>query len=177
MPRPYNAPPTRTIPAEVTLTGSDLIYAVVRSFFEPEAAKYEVLSHRFQLDGKPYRTLDELGSLRGVTRERIRQIEDTALNQLRELFRMGVSRRTALEQSVKDQVEMFHQALLQLAPIAKEPDILTVSCKFWNTEAFDLSILRLLLELFNFTYLVPPTSKEYGFLKNSIGSGWSGQVP
>jgi RNA polymerase primary sigma factor len=42
-----------------------------------------VLTARFGLDGAPTRTLEETGAILGLTRERIRQIEQTALRRLR----------------------------------------------------------------------------------------------
>lgn len=45
-----------------------------------------VLSYRFGLDGGEERTLDVVGEYFGVTRERIRQIQNSALAKLRELF-------------------------------------------------------------------------------------------
>jgi RNA polymerase primary sigma factor len=44
-----------------------------------------VLELRYGLDGKPPRTLDEVGRTYGVTRERIRQIENQSLKRLRGL--------------------------------------------------------------------------------------------
>jgi RNA polymerase primary sigma factor len=44
-----------------------------------------VLELRYGLDGKPPRTLDEVGRTFGVTRERIRQIENQSLKRLRAL--------------------------------------------------------------------------------------------
>jgi RNA polymerase primary sigma factor len=43
----------------------------------------EVLKHRFGLDGEEPRTLEQTGALLGLTRERIRQIEQVALRRLR----------------------------------------------------------------------------------------------
>ena len=43
----------------------------------------EVLSLRFGLDGGPQRTLEEVGAVIGVTRERVRQLEGRALRELR----------------------------------------------------------------------------------------------
>ena len=42
-----------------------------------------VLRMRFGLDGKDTHTLREIGEKLGVTRERVRQIENTALRKLR----------------------------------------------------------------------------------------------
>jgi RNA polymerase primary sigma factor len=42
-----------------------------------------ILNERFGLDGRPERTLEEVGAGMGVTRERIRQIQEIALRKLR----------------------------------------------------------------------------------------------
>lgn len=50
-----------------------------------------VVEHRFGLHGKGRRTLEEVGQLLGVTRERVRQVQLAALSRLREIsLREGV---------------------------------------------------------------------------------------
>ena len=44
-----------------------------------------VVEHRFGLHGKGRRTLEEVGQLMGVTRERVRQVQLAALTRLREI--------------------------------------------------------------------------------------------
>jgi RNA polymerase nonessential primary-like sigma factor len=46
-----------------------------------------VVEHRFGLHGKGRRTLEEVGQLLGVTRERVRQVQLAALSRLREISR------------------------------------------------------------------------------------------
>ena len=46
----------------------------------------EILRHRFGLDGDPEKTLDEVGERFGVTRERVRQIQNSALGKLRRMI-------------------------------------------------------------------------------------------
>jgi RNA polymerase nonessential primary-like sigma factor len=46
-----------------------------------------VVEHRFGLHGKGRRTLEEVGQLLGVTRERVRQVQLAALARLREISR------------------------------------------------------------------------------------------
>ena len=46
-----------------------------------------VVEHRFGLHGKGRRTLEEVGELLGVTRERVRQVQLAALSRLREISR------------------------------------------------------------------------------------------
>jgi RNA polymerase primary sigma factor len=55
----------------------------------------EILRQRFGLDGGPERTLDEVGQKLGVTRERIRQIQNSALTKLRKSIERLESRRVA----------------------------------------------------------------------------------
>jgi RNA polymerase primary sigma factor len=45
-----------------------------------------ILNQRFGLDGEPIKTLDEVAAGFGVTRERIRQIQNIALNKLRKML-------------------------------------------------------------------------------------------
>jgi RNA polymerase nonessential primary-like sigma factor len=44
-----------------------------------------VVQHRFGLNGHGRRTLEEVGNLLGVTRERVRQVQLSALSRLREI--------------------------------------------------------------------------------------------
>jgi RNA polymerase nonessential primary-like sigma factor len=45
----------------------------------------EVVEHRYGLHGHCRRTLEEVGKLMGVTRERVRQIQVAALSHLRQI--------------------------------------------------------------------------------------------
>ena len=45
-----------------------------------------ILRYRFGLDGGPERTLEDVGEKFGVTRERVRQIQNIALNKLRRMI-------------------------------------------------------------------------------------------
>ena len=45
----------------------------------------EVVDHRFGLQGHGRRTLEEVGKLMGVTRERVRQIQMSALSRLKQI--------------------------------------------------------------------------------------------
>lgn len=45
----------------------------------------DVLRHRFGLDGHGRRTLEEVGQLLGVTRERVRQVQLAALARLKDI--------------------------------------------------------------------------------------------
>jgi RNA polymerase primary sigma factor len=58
----------------------DHLQAVLATLSEREA---NIVQLRFGLTGGPPRTLDEIGQLHGVTRERIRQIESKTMAKLR----------------------------------------------------------------------------------------------
>ena len=45
-----------------------------------------ILRYRFGLDGGNEKTLEEVGEKFGVTRERVRQIQNIALNKLRKMI-------------------------------------------------------------------------------------------
>ena len=57
-----------------------------------------VVEHRFGLHGKGRRTLEEVGQILGVTRERVRQVQLAALSRLREISnREGISEMPLME--------------------------------------------------------------------------------
>jgi RNA polymerase primary sigma factor len=78
-------------PADAAIRESlkDTIAELLRALTEKEA---EILRYRFGLDGRKCLSLQELGGIFRLSKERIRQIEKRALNKLR-----GPSRRRLLE--------------------------------------------------------------------------------
>ena len=58
----------------------ELIAEALKTLTEREQI---VIEHRFEINGKPFKTLEELGKMFGVEPERIRQIEARALRLLR----------------------------------------------------------------------------------------------
>ena len=61
-------------------TVTSMLREMVTTLDEREAT---ILRYRFGLDGGPERTLEEVGVKFGVTRERVRQIQNIALRKLR----------------------------------------------------------------------------------------------
>lgn len=61
-----------------------MIRAMVKTLDEREA---EILRYRFGLDGDKEKTLEEVGQRYGITRERVRQIQNIALAKLRDMIR------------------------------------------------------------------------------------------
>lgn len=63
------------------------VHAMIREFVHRLDRREEtIIRYRFGLDGGPERTLEEVGQHFGVTRERIRQIQNTALSKLRKFI-------------------------------------------------------------------------------------------
>ena len=67
----------------VEKTNTDMIRELVETLPDREAT---ILRYRFGLDGDEEKTLEEVGEKFGVTRERIRQIQNIALKKLRRLI-------------------------------------------------------------------------------------------
>ncbi|NJO82556.1 MAG: sigma-70 family RNA polymerase sigma factor [Blastochloris sp.] len=75
--------PAATEPPEDTAT-TTIHHAAVRKAVQTLGDRQrQVITLRYGLDDRPYRTLAEVGQLLGLTRERVRQIERDALIQLR----------------------------------------------------------------------------------------------
>jgi len=64
-------------------TVTDMLQEMVKSLDPREAT---ILRYRFGLDGGAEKTLEEVGAKFGVTRERVRQIQNIALNKLRKMI-------------------------------------------------------------------------------------------
>ena len=62
----------------------DLTEAITEALATLEARDAKVLRLYFGLEGEREHTLEEIGNMLGVTRERIRQLRDRALRRLRE---------------------------------------------------------------------------------------------
>jgi RNA polymerase primary sigma factor len=67
----------------VEKTNNDMVKELVETLPDREAT---ILRYRFGLDGDEEKTLEEVGAKFGVTRERIRQIQNIALKKLRRLI-------------------------------------------------------------------------------------------
>jgi RNA polymerase primary sigma factor len=69
------------------------------SQLEPREA--EIIRLRFGLDGNPERTLEDVGAIFNITRERVRQLQNLALNKMRRIFRDREQQRSQ-EEIAKD---------------------------------------------------------------------------
>jgi RNA polymerase primary sigma factor len=64
-------------------TVTKMLHEMVKTLDHREAT---ILRSRFGLDGGPQKTLEEVGVKFGVTRERVRQIQNIALKKLRKMI-------------------------------------------------------------------------------------------
>jgi RNA polymerase primary sigma factor len=64
-------------------TVTKMLHEMIQTL-EPREAT--ILRYRFGLDGGPEKTLEEVGQKFGVTRERVRQVQNIALNKLRKMI-------------------------------------------------------------------------------------------
>lgn len=62
-----------------------------------EEREAQIIRLRFGMDGNSERTLEEVGVIFGITRERVRQLQNLALNKMRRLFREREQQRTQEE--------------------------------------------------------------------------------
>ncbi|MFM8229586.1 MAG: sigma-70 domain-containing protein, partial [Chthoniobacterales bacterium] len=70
-----------------TLRDKDLRDEIVDLLDVLDARERKIISYRFGLDGGRERTLEEVGKKFGVTRERIRQLQNIALLKMRKALR------------------------------------------------------------------------------------------
>lgn len=67
-----------------TVTEKDCMSKDIEELFEYlDSREKKILSHRFEINNSKYMTLEQLGSEMGFSKERIRQIENKALQKLR----------------------------------------------------------------------------------------------
>ena len=64
-------------------TVNKMLHEMIKTLDPREAT---ILRYRFGLDGGTEKTLEEVGEKFGVTRERVRQIQNIALNKLRKMI-------------------------------------------------------------------------------------------
>ena len=90
-PETQSAPPPSTGPDEETFEKA-LTESIEEALSHLKERESKILRLYFGLDGEEPMTLEQIGSLLGITRERVRQIKEKALSRLRH-----VSRARALE--------------------------------------------------------------------------------
>lgn len=107
-----------------------------------------IVSERFGLNGKPKKTLEELGETYNITRERVRQIESNALATFAE------SRsRALLEPSEK----LIHSVLYENGEIMEEEKLIATLLDEERETPANKNILLFILEFIPDFYYVPAT--------------------
>jgi RNA polymerase primary sigma factor len=81
---------TNTVDPHAAVEASDLQRFVTEALEELPAREQRILRMRFGIGGSAEHTLEEVGKVFGLTRERIRQIEAKALEKLRHPSRSRV---------------------------------------------------------------------------------------
>jgi RNA polymerase primary sigma factor len=82
---PFDVRDRRAPGLTTTLHTREIPHVIRKALLRLGESEREVLSRRFGLDGSARQTLEEIGSHMHLSRERIRQIEKSALEQMREL--------------------------------------------------------------------------------------------
>lgn len=72
----------------------------------------DIIRYRYGLDGGSERTLEEVGAMFNITRERVRQLQNLALSKMRRIFREKAQQRTQ-EEIAKDRTEQGRQAVIR----------------------------------------------------------------
>jgi RNA polymerase primary sigma factor len=87
-----------------------------------ELREADIIRLRFGLDGNKSRTLEEVGAEFGITRERVRQLQNLALNKMRKIFKDKERQRTrdqiATEKNDRGRIEVLREYMLKLGKSA-----------------------------------------------------------
>jgi hypothetical protein len=141
--------------------------------FENRERSYEVLSRRFGLEGNNVYTLDEIGLYYGLTRERVRQMEDKAIKFLRGSLVLTDFRRKAhrIDGRVITEIENFIKVIKSSRNSVLPENILFNIIQ----EQYDIVLdsrlaayYRLLLEICGFRRLSGRPTVQF----KSARSGW-----
>ncbi len=79
---------------------------------ELDERESEIIRMRFGLDGGPERTLEEVGAMFDITRERVRQLQNLAITKMRKIFRERECQRSR-EEIAKDRSERGRMAVIR----------------------------------------------------------------
>jgi hypothetical protein len=159
---------------EKTLFNEWFLRIVDEFFNSPEneihSREYGIIEYRFGLNGKSFLTLEEIGIIYDVTRERIRQIEKTALDNLAELVNKGVnsSRKVKLNPKLSVILKDYKDNLSHLNEVVNEIFIANHTAEYFSEANISLPLLRLLLTILGFDKInietgIPESSYVWAF--------------
>lgn len=150
----------RTVPSRLEESEDDVFPSfdtLVFDFFSASKRTnadrlYEVLRYRYGLEGQSSLTLEEVGIIFGITRERARQLEDNAKGQLKQLLHSGhisaYQLNVRIHPTYYERLEKYRITLDSLNPIELEGTLIELAANCFGAVNVDTSSLRLLLELY-----------------------------
>ena len=109
--------------------------------------EYEIIQYRFGLNGRSSLTLEDTGIILDITRERVRQVEQRAIDNLLRLINGEVSRNMQLQKKLVERIRDYKASLHQLGQIIDEQSIANHAIGFFSEVNVNLPLLRLLLYL------------------------------
>ena len=146
---------------------TEIIHNICEIFYPNSVDRnVDIMIHRFGLDHQPVKTLEEIGQKYKLTRERIRQIEDSILNILTPLIQYGryVKRYKLREKSIYLDDSSKEEISILISIILEENfDFL---CYGESLETYDSGEINLVLECLGY--------KENNFQYSTIelNKGW-----
>jgi hypothetical protein len=114
--------------------------------------EFEIIQYRFGLNERTLLTLEEAGIIFEVSRERIRQIEGGALENLSELINTGKNkeRNIIINDGLFELINRFKFEIVQMDQILLEETIQNKASTIFSEVNIDIRYLRLLLTLLGF---------------------------
>jgi DNA-directed RNA polymerase specialized sigma subunit len=136
----------KTIPAETNESKRAKERELVRQFLEVntdlEESRKAVLIRRYGIDGKQPATLEEIGQERGITRERVRQLEVDGLRKMHEwMAEVERQQPTANAQPLKAQVIILSAEAKERARTATFTEVAEVVCSHYGISTGEVLML------------------------------------
>ena len=115
---------------------------------------FEVLTYRYGLGGQAILTLEEVGIIYGVSRERSRQIEGKAKKLIRRLLDDGRLEdrniNVLIHPKYYERLKEFRLSLNQFSSIESEQKLAEHASEFFGVINLDIPAMRLLFEIYSF---------------------------
>ncbi len=114
----------------------------------------EILIARYGLETKEEKTLQEIGDKYGITRERVRQIEEESLKKIRGQWEKSEGPRS---------IDAAFRLLKQFGGLRREDYLLRDLAEAWGDKSLNLGQMRLIFELSEVFLRHPADEKYYSF--------------
>ncbi|MBK9123874.1 MAG: hypothetical protein IPM16_12260 [Chloroflexi bacterium] len=126
---------------------ADLKRTIEEALDTTRSSQLDVLRLRYGLDAAPKLTFEDIATLRGLSRQRIQQLEATALEFLRALFRNGKRLETALSAPMEELVTDIKNHITALGLPIHEARLSTHLSDYLTVSDADRGYIHLLLEI------------------------------